>query len=334
MKKKYHRINKDKLDQIIILYSNGHGVRKIGKLLDYSHSSISKILKRNGIKVKTSVEMNRKYFCNESYFSKIDSYEKAYWLGWLWSDGNVYKGVITIPLQRRDRYILEKFKSNIQSTHVIKDFYSKIKEKSYEMSVFRIYSRQMADDLAKLGLVERKGKTNNIPIVPDEFLPSFILGEFEGDGSIGNNKKYFSGKIVIFDTNAICSFLKTSLDKIFNRDVGYVKKSNYSKIFTYLISKGKDVVDFYNLIYQNAPFVLTRKKEKFDIVIDKIKHRKDHSTSKFRGVSWLKQYKKFEVMFSHNGKRSRAYYDNELDAAKKYDEFAKKALGNKATTNF
>ncbi len=311
------------------------GVRKIGKLLNYHHGSISKILKRNGVKVKTSIEMNRKYFCNESYFSKIDSHEKAYWLGWLWSDGNVYKGTITLPLQRRDKYILKKFKTDIQSTHRIIDYLSKIEDKEYKMSVFRIYSRQIANDLAKIGLVERKGQTKNVPIIPQEFMDSFIIGEFEGDGTITINKECGSGGIIIYDTEFLCHFIKNYLDKKFNRYFGQVRKRSKSNIFLFQITKGKDVIDFYNTLYnKNISFCLLRKKKKFDKLVKKIKNRKNGLTSNFRGVSWAKQYKKFAAIFQYKGKRLRAYFDNEINAAKKYDEFAKKVLGNKAVTNF
>lgn len=48
------------------------------------------------------------YPFNEDYFEEIDSEEKAYWLGFLMADGNVYKpkngrqGLISISLQRGD----------------------------------------------------------------------------------------------------------------------------------------------------------------------------------------------------------------------------------------
>jgi hypothetical protein len=60
-----------------------------------------------------------KHNCNEDYFEKIDSCEKAYWLGLLFADGYVRKrkqfngkhkqgGIVGISLKNGDEYLLEK----------------------------------------------------------------------------------------------------------------------------------------------------------------------------------------------------------------------------------
>lgn len=50
----------------------------------------------------------RKYSLNESYFEKIDSEEKAYFLGFLFSDGSVSKYSLNLSLAEVDKEILEK----------------------------------------------------------------------------------------------------------------------------------------------------------------------------------------------------------------------------------
>lgn len=37
-----------------------------------------------------SLKQSRKHFFNESYFEVIDTEDKAYWLGFLYADGNIY----------------------------------------------------------------------------------------------------------------------------------------------------------------------------------------------------------------------------------------------------
>lgn len=48
----------------------------------------------------------------------------------------------------------------------------------------------------------------------------------------------------------------------------------------------------------------------------------NHNTSGYRGVSWAKDYKKWEAYVSLNHKKiSLGYYDNLIDAAKVYDQY-------------
>ena len=49
--------------------------------------------------------------------------------------------------------------------------------------VLRIGSKSIYNDLIRLGLSPRKSRTVKMPPVPEEFLPDFARGVFEGDGS-------------------------------------------------------------------------------------------------------------------------------------------------------
>ncbi|PCJ52728.1 MAG: hypothetical protein COA79_23300 [Planctomycetota bacterium] len=58
-------------------------------------------------------------------------------------------------------------------------------------------------------------------------------------------------------------------------------------------------------------------------------------TSKYRGVCYSKEEKKYRVRVSVDGIRKQyGMYINEVDAAKKYDEVAKKFIGEEARLNF
>jgi hypothetical protein len=82
-----------------------------------------KCIKKNNIKSRI-----RKYDCNENYFEKINTNQKAYWLGLLYSDGYVRKrkqsddrhkqgGIVGISLKNGDQYILERLIFDLESTY-------------------------------------------------------------------------------------------------------------------------------------------------------------------------------------------------------------------------
>lgn len=59
------------------------------------------------------------------------------------------------------------------------------------------------------------------------------------------------------------------------------------------------------------------------------------NTSKYRGVSYNKDYKKYIVRLSVDGVRKiYGKYENEIEAAKRYDEVAKELIGEEAVLNF
>jgi hypothetical protein len=317
-------------------------VREIAAEHKRPHSTISRFLKKSGVQVKSSKEVSRKYFFNENYFENIDCHKKAYWLGWLMADGYVehdFKST-TIRLQERDSCILKEFKKDLDYTGEVKRIKSKLNNKTYPLVCLRLYSTKMARDLAKYNVIPAKGKCKLPPTnIPEEFIPSFILGEFEGDGSCPSQKDgaRLRTEMSIWDTFEVCSFIKSFIDKCYKKNIGKVAKRTGQNIYVYRISRWQNLKLFYDLIYniKDFNFCLERKRQKFIDYFNKRNEIKSKQTSAFRGVCFCKNIGKFSASYTHKRKKTViGYFLLENEAAKAYDKAAKEIWGEKASLNF
>ena len=224
--------------------------------------SIGNVLKKNNIKPRI-----RKHNCNEDYFEKIDSNKKAYWLGLLFADGYVRKrkqfngkhkqgGIVGISLKNGDEYLLEKLIIDLESTYKLS---KQIKDEflSYKLEV---NSSKMADDLINLGCVPNKSLKLLPPILTEEFIPHFIRGYFDGDGSIGKYNERI--KFSLLGTNDLLIWI---LNFFKNKGMKTTPKISKKKnIYTFQVNSKSDIELIENILYTSSnDYYLKRKKEKF-----------------------------------------------------------------------
>jgi len=108
----------------------------------------------------------------------------AYVLGFWFADGNIWKGgsyIFSITQHKKDKYILERIlkemDSNYSLTYDSRGCYS-----------FKIVSKAIYDDIIGLGGKERKSLDCKFPVISREYLPDFVRGLWDGDGSVFYNK--------------------------------------------------------------------------------------------------------------------------------------------------
>lgn len=235
------------------------------------------------IKLKVVLQLGftgRKHYGNFDYFKKWSN-NMAYILGFIYADGNIHGWKLRIRISTDDLTLLENIKEELDYDGEVKIEQAKIKgiDKVYEYANLTISSKEMIEDLIKLGVYENKSLTKKFPnFIPDEYLHDFIRGYFDGNGSVGiqypsNSKgvttktaqirtRFFSGSEDMIDgvLNVIYCICHTNKVKKI--------KSKTKELYSIGFST-KDSIKIYNYIYQNnSNIFLPRKKNKFDEAIN------------------------------------------------------------------
>ncbi|HPK14108.1 MAG TPA: LAGLIDADG family homing endonuclease [Candidatus Paceibacterota bacterium] len=204
----------------------------------------------------------------------------AYTLGFIFADGNISlnkRGSAYFSLYSADEDILIFIRRSMGSNHKI----SKRNERSGNVFRIQVGSIEMVKDLFVLGLITLKSKRMNLPNIPNKYLANFILGYFDGDGSVWVGKIH---KERLKETLTIqCSFTSASL--LFLKALHLklkrlgVKRGAIHKIkdkdCSRLVLSVKDSLQIYKIMYNKGqvPFCLKRKKNVFDEYIKIISGR-------------------------------------------------------------
>lgn len=177
----------NRADDIIALYLNGNSVLGISKKYSANTHQIQSILDKHNIPKISQMKRFNPLFV-EDYFNVIDSKEKAYWIGWLLTDGGVSsKNDIEIALLTEDKDILHLLENDLHIQNKVKLF-------NNEYVRFSISSVNMCKDLKQYGIVPNKTLTLKFPDnIPEEFETHLLRGMFDGDGgiTIGTTTRFY-----------------------------------------------------------------------------------------------------------------------------------------------
>jgi hypothetical protein len=253
-----------------------------------------------------------KYYYNKDFFEKIDTEEKAYWLGFLYADGcinRIYHNEklkamdLEIGLCREDENHLRKFLNHLESNVDIKYKTSRFSDNTYESCRINICCTKMCYDLINKGCTPQKSLTLEFPdnnIIPKVLIKHFIRGYFDGDGCVSTGKN----NIIVTNFVGTSDMLKGISDFLLSEDVirtnpSIYEKGNAHEMFIY----GADnIKDMYLYLYKNSSVYLDRKHKKFvDYFNDYDMNRKSKSGK--QGVYLDKRINKWVATIYNNGKR-------------------------------
>lgn len=228
----------------------------------YTKSMISNFLRRNGRSYRkldkatiSKIQSNnaRKYHINQDFF-KTWSRDMAYILGLWFADGCIYSGkMFDITLHTKDKYILKKVAEKLEYEGKLYDYVDR-QAARLNFSCVVIYN-----DIVALGGTERKSLTVQFPEVPKEFLPDFIRGYFDGDGSAMRVK---GSRFNTAFTSGSKQFI-VKLWKILREEAG-VTGGSYDISSMSLRFGKRDSLKIGSYMYKDNPeLFLLRKREKF-----------------------------------------------------------------------
>ena len=217
--------------------------------------------------------LHRKNQLDKAYFNKIDTEEKAYWLGYIYADGNIYidkRGVHRLLIVSKDEEILINFNRCLKSNHPYK----------YYDTAYRTYvvCKQLVQDLMNYGLTPKKAFTISCPKLRPSLVRHFIRGYFDGDGSIMSS--YYTYHKRMYNRFCITSGSKSFLEEIQKYMISSTQISLNKIVHSkkhYELSYGGDIMiqKIYHYMYDKSHLSLTRKKVKFQTIFKIRKEKTD-----------------------------------------------------------
>lgn len=244
---------------------------EISKLLNIKHPTLGSYLQKQGIKFNPDPG-------NIHYFENIDTYAKAYILGFIAADGAIVpssKGTtltLTITVKYEDKAVLEFIKSEIGNTHNLTEIRRPSgfnPNKEIHHIRLAISTPQLVKDIMKYGIEPRKSLTmgNIVENIPFKFRDAFIIGYFDGDGSVTVKDGLHPNQrgIMVRDYSLYLQirgtvpFFKGICEHLGITESHIKQGSSISKL---CFANKKDVYRFYQC-YTHLPFYYKRKHDRF-----------------------------------------------------------------------
>jgi len=237
-------------------YVNGNGSLTI---LSKKYNVTRKIFTRWIKEEKQSIRLinNRIKKYNEFIFDKIDTEEKAYWLGFIAADGYISdQNHFELSLGLKDKNHLEKFGKFINKNVTVDHFRCRI----------GINNKHLRNTLFSYGIVPRKSLILEFfTQLKPNLISHYIRGYFDGDGCVylGNNNK----NIDTLTVSCSIRFLGTKNFLLQIQEILNVKSSltqtKGQNIFVLNIRSVNSILKTQKFLYNDSSIFLERKQEKY-----------------------------------------------------------------------
>lgn len=256
----------ERRDRVVKLYTeNLKSINQVAKELQISWNTVKKDLINMGIEIKKVVnQYGVSNGVSSELFKEIKDNESAYWLGFLYADGNIRKdsNEICLELQEKDRKVVEDFHYYCKNSNTIREHKITRGNKTYTSFISSFSNKEVKENLINLGCMPKKSLILTFPNenqVPQEYIYDFIRGYIDGDGYIQYDFNKHRYRIIIAGTKEFLSGLMIRLNLF---EYCSINKDNNSQIYMLTISNKENVFNLLEKLYENSKNHLDRK---FDI---------------------------------------------------------------------
>jgi len=243
-----------------------------------TQSGIQLILKRNGISKLKKSRLNMSHLAlNVNYFEKIDSNEKAYWLGFICADGDIKKSNNKVSLISKDLEVITGFKEAIGAGHAISKRvnFDKRTNKTYTSYSIQIGNEIFTSHLINLGVTSDKTNVLEFPKIEEKYYSYFIAGLFDGDGSVSWKGKYKNRLTInLISTQEILKFISEYIEVNLNITPKYCCSVTKNKPNVWKMHLYSDAHKFLEFIYSDNNFKYYLKR-KYDMFLNNIINREN-----------------------------------------------------------
>lgn len=276
------KLTKELKEQVVNYYKERpRTYEELSDKFNLSLPTIGKILKEYKINPWPKFKLYSPDFV-EDYFEDINTEKKAYFLGLLITDGNIFDNYktkshppnINLTLQEQDKYLLESLKNELK----IKKEITHDGRGSCQLAVF---SNKMAEDLKVFGIVPNKTFSIHFPILKEKrLMPHLIRGIIDGDGSISfysrPNRKVHTKAVRLCSANP--DFLNAVLDFLC-KEIGTQKLNLYREkenLWSFAYRSKDDLEKIINYIYKDSTICLERKRNLCNSILNEISKYRDN----------------------------------------------------------
>lgn len=261
-------------DYVCKLYVEGVSVKQLGlKFSIDKRRVLAWAEERNILRDKSEIGRFRKL--DEHVFDVIDTREKAYWLGYLYAHSYNSGIKLNISEGAKDIDHLEKLSKFLKTDSII----TSIKSEVNDYYILSINSKYLCAQLSKLGCTKQKGTIKTYPEwLNAEYDNTFILGMYDGSGSIGFKEKQREWKLSITSTKEICDEVNNKIATNTERVMGCKKMtvSNKPNSFELACGGNAQIKDILTWLYKDSTddIRLSRKFNKYLQLLDQQNSRK------------------------------------------------------------
>ena len=253
-------MDKQTEETILSMYQKRRSLKKIGRAVGLPDWKIKKWLIQNNY---YTGHRGMLYYTNEFFFDKIDTEEKAYWLGFIYADGYLTKsGYVGIEIKVDDIEHLYKFKAALDSELPIKTY---TKQGTYGTQTncrFAVGSKHMFKILLSyFGSID---KTNYgiFPKLRDKTLIRHLIrGFFDGDGCLTgkpmDEDHLFCPSIGFIGTKETLTYITNISGFVWSWSKRFPEKDTNN--FCIQCGRVNDCLSFLHYMYNDAHVYLDRK---------------------------------------------------------------------------